>query len=90
MASKTLPYLVVAGGAFLGGLALGLLISPNTGRENRALLRRKSTDVAEMVANRTRTIRGKVAKEVNKAVPDLYEATSQLDLDENDLMTGRG
>jgi gas vesicle protein len=90
MASKTLPYLVVAGGAFLGGLALGLLISPNTGRENRALLRRKSTDVAEMVANRTRTVRGRVAKEVKKAVPDLYEATSHLDLDENDLMTGRG
>lgn len=90
MASKTLPYLVVAGGAFLGGLALGLLISPNSGRENRAILRRKSTDVAERVASRSRKIRSDVAREVKKAVPDLYEATSHLDLDENDLMTGRG
>lgn len=90
MPSKTLPYLIVAGGAFLGGLALGLLVSPNSGRENRAILRRKSNDVADLVANRTRKIRNNVAREVKKAVPDLYEATSHLDLDENDLMTGRG
>lgn len=90
MASKTLSFVVVAGGAFLGGLALGLLISPQSGRENRAAIRRKSNDVARYVSQQSNKLRNDVKREVKKAIPDLYEATTQLDLDENDLLTGRG
>jgi gas vesicle protein len=90
MASKTASYLVVAAGAFLGGLALGLLVSPQTGRENRALIRKKSSDVADYVSKKSRKVRSDVSKEVRNNFPDLYDATSDIGLNDTDVLTTRG
>lgn len=90
MASKTASYLVVAAGAFLGGLALGMLVSPQTGRENRALIRKKSSNVANFVSKKTRKVRSDVSKEVRKNFPDLYDATSDIGLNDTDVLTTRG
>ena len=90
MASKTASYLVVAAGAFLGGLALGLLVSPQSGRENRALIRKKSSDVADFVSKKTRKVRADVSREVKKNFPDLYAATSDIGLNDSDVLTTRG
>lgn len=90
MASKTASYLVVAAGAFLGGLALGLLVSPQSGRENRALIRKKSSDVADYVSKKSQKVRSDVSREVNKNFPDLYAATSNIGLNDTDVLTTRG
>lgn len=90
MASKTASYLVVAAGAFLGGLALGLLVSPQSGRENRALIRKKSSDVADFVSKKSRKVRSDVSREVKKNFPDLYDATSDIGLNDTDVLTTRG
>jgi gas vesicle protein len=90
MASKTSSYLVVAAGAFLGGLALGLLVSPQSGRENRALIRKKSGDVADFVSKKTRKVRADVSREVKKNFPDLYDATTDIGLNDSDVLTTRG
>ncbi len=90
MASKTASYLVVAAGAFLGGLALGLLVSPNSGRENRALIRKKSSDVADFVTKKTETVRADISRGVKKNFPDLYAATKDIGLNDDDVLTTRG
>lgn len=88
MATKTIPYLVVAAGAFLGGIALGLLVSPQSGHENRTMIRRKSNDMAKYMAQQGRKAKSDVSKEMKRNFPDLYAATSDIELDENDVLTG--
>lgn len=90
MASKTATYLVVAAGAFLGGLALGLLVSPQSGRENRALIRKKSSDVADFVSQKSKKVRSDMSRGVKKNFPDLYEATTDIGLNDDDVLTTRG
>jgi gas vesicle protein len=89
MASKTIPYLFVAAGAFLGGVALGLLVSPQSGRDNREMIRKKSNDMAKFVAQQGRKVKADVSKEMKRNFPDLYAATTDIELDENDVLTGK-
>ncbi len=85
MSTKASTLLAVAAGAFLGGLAAGLLLSPRTGRENRDYLRKKSQEWSQRAGKKGREMKTKI----RDTVPDLYEATAQFGLEEEDLKGSR-
>lgn len=89
--------LIVAAASFVGGAAVGLLVSPRSGRENREWLSDQATDVADWVdkkghdalnyaENRIDSIKHNVQEELKKAVPDLYEATEDFHLNDDDVV----
>jgi gas vesicle protein len=97
-AQNTLRILAFATGAFLGGLVTGLLISPKTGRENRKWISDHSDELTDWADKKGREFREKtdekvnhiktnVRKSVKDSVPDLYEATENLGLKDEDLET---
>jgi hypothetical protein len=78
---------------FLGGVVAGLMLSPKTGKENRALFLKNAKKVSGWLDSNTREIRFKTsvkahhfADSVKKnALPDLYEATGTFNLDDQDV-----
>jgi gas vesicle protein len=91
-----LGILVAAAGFFAAGIAAGLLLSPKSGRENRAYIRKGADDAGNWVHSkrteaqeRVHQVSDKVKRTVREHVPDLYEATNGLHLDDNDVRTSR-
>lgn len=92
--TRTKFFLVTS--SFAGGLALGLLFSPGTEKKNRTLLRKRARSLAQWIeqqssetldlsTKRLRGIRKQIQKGIDHNVPDLYRATEQLHLDEDDF-----
>lgn len=90
---------LLATGSFLGGMALGALLSPKTGRENRRWIANSATELADWVDQKRHDairqgeiqaghIRRNIHKGIKNNVPDLYEATEQIDLDRSELTDG--
>ncbi len=79
MANKGLGYILTFTGGIIGGLALGMLLSPKTGKENRAYLKKGASEARHKVKD--------VARDIKKNLPDLYEATDKLDFNVDDVMT---
>lgn len=89
--------IIVAAASFVGGVAVGMLVSPRSGKENREWISEHATDVADWVdkrghealhfaENRIDSIKQNLQEEYKKAVPDLYEATEDLHLNEDDVV----
>lgn len=70
---------LIASAAFLGGMLVSAFTNPKTGAENRRWLS-DSTDEIQQKVKQT----GKEMKKKN--FPDLYEATEDLGLTEEDLL----
>jgi gas vesicle protein len=78
---------------FIGGVFAGLMLSPKTGKENRAIFLRSAKKLSGWLDNNTRQIRFKtsvkahhIADNMKKnAIPDLYEATGTFNLDDQDI-----
>ncbi len=80
----------------MGGVAMGLLLTPQTGRQNRNSIY-KHTSKAGNWLNRQRKLAGQkgrnelnnIRKNVHsglkKNIPDLYTATDQIDLSDHRL-----
>jgi gas vesicle protein len=94
--NNTLKLIAFAAGAFLGGVVTGLLISPKSGPENRKWISDNTDDLSGWADRKGREIKTKTDKQVNhlkenvrksvkKTVPDLYEATEDLGLKDEDL-----
>lgn len=67
MASKnTLGILLAAAGVFASGIAIGLLVSPRSGRENREYLLKNAEDVGEWLTSQTKTARDKAGKAIDE------------------------
>ena len=102
MASNhSIQFLVVAAGSFLGGLALGLLISPGSGPDNIKVIKKKSAEAADWMDKkslgarqeaeaRITDIKKNVKDSVKRSIPDLYDATKDIHLDDDDLLAKRG
>ncbi|MCC5927416.1 MAG: YtxH domain-containing protein [Bacteroidetes bacterium] len=91
-----LNILVAAVGLFAAGIAAGLLLSPKSGRENRDYIRKGADSAGSWVhtkrseaQQKAHQVSDKVKRTVKEHVPDLYEATNSLHLDEDDVKTSR-
>lgn len=94
---STLSKLFLATSSFAGGLALGLLLAPGAGKQNRTLLRKKARSLGNWIEQHGRdplilgakhfaSIRNKIQQQIDHNVPDLYRATEQLQLDDDDFL----
>lgn len=92
--------LLLATGSFIGGVTLGVLLTPKSGRQNRAWLTGQAdelTDWMERRRNRANRkgrvklhhIRKNVHDGLKQNIPDLYEATERIDLTEQELINER-
>jgi gas vesicle protein len=83
--------------SFAAGLAAGMLFSPKSGRENREWISDQANHLGEWVNETGKKsvrrakeelteLREKVHQRIDRTVPDLYAATENVALDENDLM----
>ena len=84
MATKrfsTTQLFLVASGAFLGGLFCSWLSSPRTGAQNRRWISENTHDLRDKVRSSGKELR-------SKNLPDLYEATENLGLTDEDLLPG--
>ena len=97
--NSKLGLLLVAASSFVGGFALGLLLAPKSGKENREWLAhqaegaagwvdKKSHEAREKTGEQLAKIKESVRQGVKNSVPDLYEATENIHLDEDDLAAG--
>lgn len=97
MGRKTnISSILLAATSFIGGVAAGLLLAPKKGSQNRAWVSDHATELANWVDAQHETARDKGSKELHRFrknvqqgirqnVPDLYEATENIDLSDNDI-----
>lgn len=82
--------------SFIGGVAVGLLLSPKSGNKNRIWLSDHTAELAYWLNDRRKSATDKSSKElqqfrknvqqgIRQNIPDLYEATEDLDLNNNDI-----
>jgi gas vesicle protein len=93
---NSLAYLVSALGIFAGGIALGLLLAPKSGKESREYIRKSAGEAGHWVNDRSKLARDRaksatenLKNSVKDRVPDLYEATDGLHLSENEVLSVR-
>jgi gas vesicle protein len=98
MSTKSVLTVALAtAGAFFTGVAVGLLIAPRSGRENRIWLKNQALEVADWVdqhskdaihetEERIKHIQHDVKQKIKQNIPDLYEATSDVHLSEEELI----
>jgi gas vesicle protein len=98
--NKGLVILATAAGAFLSGIALGILLAPKSGKENREYIKHNVHEAGDWVSVRSRLARQKahnkvgnikenVRKTVSDKFPDLYETTNNFSMSEDDLKGSR-
>ena len=81
MTGKALGYLITYTGAFIGGIGVGMLLSPRTGKDNRGTIKKKAHDIKEFSSHKAHD----VANKIKKNIPDLYEATTSFSLNADDV-----
>ncbi|MGM0589873.1 MAG: YtxH domain-containing protein [Bacteroidota bacterium] len=100
MATRSnLGLLLLAASSFAGGLALGLLLTPQSGRKNREWIAQNADQMRKWADEKSKEARHhseeklhKISESVRDGVrhnmPDLYEATEDLTLDGDSLIDG--
>jgi len=92
MATSTnkLEIILISLASFTTGLAMGMLLAPKSGKESREWLQGQADNAVdwldekghEAIKNTEKKIR-----QVKESIPDLYTATEELNLDDDDLLT---
>lgn len=88
---------IVTATSFAGGVALGMLLAPKSGKENRRWINKHTSDFAgwmdgqgKEVLNRSSKqlseVRKKVQQGIKNNVPDLYDATEEIRLDDSPII----
>lgn len=94
--TSNLGLLIATAASFTAGYAVGLLMAPRSGKESRELLKKKSSDALHWAENKSHhiveesekaihDINEKVQSKVKESIPDLYEATEDVVLSEDDV-----
>lgn len=90
MAKKPVFYsLLLATGSFIGGVTFGLLLTPKTGRQNRAWVYDQAGELSNWIERHQKTfdtkgrlklnhIRRNVHDGLKQNIPDPYEATEHI------------
>lgn len=87
---------LLATGSFIGGVTLGLLLTPTNGRQNRAWISKHATELSDWVEHQRKTIgqkgrsrlhniRQHVHDGLQENIPDPYKATEHIDINNQDL-----
>lgn len=87
-------------GAFAGGVITGLLLAPKSGRESREWIHNQADEVADWVdaqgkkavhdaEERVKHLKEDVEGNLKKNFPDLYEATQEIGLRDEELVNER-
>lgn len=71
--SEYLNRAIVASLAFAGGLAVGMMLAPTTGRESRQRVASGVKDAADAIRNQAREATEPVVEKVREAANDLAE-----------------
>lgn len=96
-----LTVIITATTSFLGGLALGMLLAPKSGRESREWISNQTQDTVHWLDEKGREAlnRGEehidqvaqtIKDTVRESVPNLYEATEKIGLEESDFQNRQG
>ncbi|MDX1671732.1 MAG: YtxH domain-containing protein [Balneolaceae bacterium] len=100
MAHRTkLEILLITTASFVCGVAAGLMLAPRSGRESREWMTDNATEIANWVDDKGRSVIDKgttqvrrtqesIHKTVKNSLPDLYEATEQIELSNSSLTNG--
>ncbi|MGB0347113.1 MAG: YtxH domain-containing protein [Balneolaceae bacterium] len=90
--SKTLGIIATSLVSFSAGVLVGMLITPQSGRDNRRWISEHSSEAKHWVEDKGHQIIEESEKKLEKisdnikgAIPDLYEATEDVQLDESDM-----
>tara|TARA_R110000868_G_scaffold294140_3_gene554755 strand:+ start:2665 stop:2931 length:267 start_codon:yes stop_codon:yes gene_type:complete len=77
---------------FSTGVVIGLLLSPKSGKENRKWISEQTgeaklwvEDKSDKIVKESERKLHKISKGVKQAIPDLYEATSSILFEEEDI-----
>lgn len=91
--NSKINFLLITAGAFFGGLATGFLLAPRPGRENLKWIRDKQghivdwvNDKGNLTGRKVHQFTNNIEKSVHDTLPDLYSATENFDLKDEDLM----
>lgn len=89
--------LLLTASSFAGGMALGMLLAPRSGKENREWINDHTTELADWVDDQGKEVlnkssrhlsrvRRKVRRGIKDNLPDLYDATEEIKLDDSDFI----
>lgn len=95
--SELKTMLVITLASFTAGVVAGMLLSPKSGKENRAWINensrragawinRKGQESVEKAKLELEQLKRRVSEQVDKAVPNLYAATENIALNDRDLL----
>jgi len=99
MRRKTnLGSILLATTSFLGGITAGLLLAPKKGSQNRAWVSDHATELGNWMNTQGKAARLKsdrklekfrknIHKGIKQNVPDLYEATENINLSDKDIIS---
>lgn len=96
---SSLRSLLLATGSFIGGITLGVLLTPKNGRETRNWVSSQASDFSGWLGkhrkiarhkgeSELKNIRQNVHEGLRRNIPDLYEATEHIDLGDHGLNRG--
>lgn len=96
---SSLPSLLWATGSFIGGVTLGILLTPKNGQETRSWVSAQASEFSRWIDNQQKWVRRKGERELKnirqnvheglgRNIPDLYEATEHIDLSDHNLNRG--
>lgn len=90
--SKTLGIIATSLISFSTGIVVGLLITPQSGKDNRRWISEHSNEAKYWVEGKSqKIIQGsekkleKISNNIKGAIPNLYEATEDVHLDDADM-----
>lgn len=89
---SNIAYALVSAGSFLGGVALGFLMSPKGGKENRKWITNQTQDLLDWLEKNSKNVLDSTEKGIsllrlnmNNSIPNLYSATENLGFEESEL-----
>lgn len=96
-AANIIKTVLIAGGAFAGGVLTGLLISPKAGDDNRKWVRvnakeagvwldKKGKEAKAMSEAKFQALTEQIRKGVKDSVPNLYDALDEVELTDEELI----
>lgn len=88
--SNKLEILLISMASFATGLTIGMLMAPKSGKESREWLQGQADQAVDWLDEKSQEAihsTSKKIRQVKETIPDLYSATEDLDLDDDDLLT---
>lgn len=94
---SNLSQILLTASSFAGGLALGLLLAPKSGKEYRKWINEQTTEFTDWAevqgkealkksSSQINEVSRKVRSGIRDSIPNLYDATEEIRLDDSDFI----